>query len=213
MMSKALSNKIYYTTFVLAIFVIALHASYVDLLDVNLPGHDFGYIVQRLILVIGESAVPSFFVISGFLLFSKFTLQGYPRMLLSKVFSMVIPYFIWSITAFLIMQVIYPPMQGRAIEMTFQSALIDILMSNECPHLWFVRPLLVFFICSPLLYFVFKYLKKWSIFIPVALFFVYLFFRPDYGGIVLWIPLFFVGAYLVSPPEPNHPVLYKPNHP
>ena len=40
MMSKALSNKIYYTTFVLAIFVIALHASYVDLLDVNLPGHD-----------------------------------------------------------------------------------------------------------------------------------------------------------------------------
>ena len=196
MMDKALSHKIYYTTFVLAIFVIALHSSYIEVLNPSLEGYDFAYIIQRLFLVLGEAAVPTFFVVSGYLLFIKFSLKEYPRMLLGKVFSLVIPYFVWSIAAFLFMQILFPLMNGKPIEITFQSAVIDILLSNEYPHLWFIRPLLVYFICSPLLYFVFKYLRKWSIFIPVALFFVYMFFRPEYGGILLWIPLFFIGSYL-----------------
>ena len=195
-MNKVLSNKIYYVTFVLAVFVIVLHSSYVEQLNPELIGYDFSYVIQRIFLVIGEAAVPTFFVISGFLLFSKFTLKDYPRMLLKKLFSLVIPYLFWSLLAFVIMQVFYPLIKGEAIEITFKSAIVDILLANECPHLWFIRPLLVFFICSPLLYFVFKYLKKWSIFIPAILFFVYMFFRPEYGGILIWIPMFFIGSYL-----------------
>jgi len=195
-MNKVLSNKIYYVTFVLAVFVIVLHSSYVEQLNPELIGYDFSYVIQRIFLVIGEAAVPTFFVISGFLLFSKFTLKDYPRMLLKKLFSLVIPYLFWSLLAFVIMQVFYPLIKGEAIEITFKSAIVDILLANECPHLWFIRPLLVFFICSPLLYYVFKYLKKWSIFIPVILFFVYMFFRPEYGGILIWIPMFFIGSYL-----------------
>lgn len=196
MMNKVLSNKIYYTTFILAFFVVALHSSYLEALNPDIEGYNFSYIIQRLFLVICEGAVPTFFAISGYLLFCKFTLKNYPKMLLSKVFSLVIPYFIWSILAFILMQIILPLLNGETIEITFKSAIIDILLANEYPHLWFVRPLLVFFICSPILYFVFKYLKKWSIFIPVILFFVYMFFRPEYGGILIWIPLFFVGSYL-----------------
>jgi surface polysaccharide O-acyltransferase-like enzyme len=195
-MNKILSNKIYYVTFVLAVFVIVLHSSYVEQLNPELIGYDFGYVFQRIFLVIGEAAVPTFFVISGFLLFSKFTLKDYPRMLLKKLFSLVIPYLFWSLLAFVIMQVFYPLIKGETIEITFKSAIVDILLAKECPHLWFIRPLLVFFICSPLLYFVFKCLKKWSIFIPVILFFVYMFFRPEYGGILIWIPMFFIGSYL-----------------
>ncbi len=195
-MNKVLSNKIYYATFILSMLVMLLHASYLELLDVNLPGYDFAYTVHRLFLVIGEAAVPTFFVISGYLLFTKYTLRGYPKLLLGKLFSLVIPYFIWSVLAFLFMQIAFPLMKGEAVSMTFKSVVIDILLSNEYPHLWFVRPLLVYFVCSPILYFAFKFLKKWSIIIPVALFFVYMFFRPQYGGILLWIPLFFVGSYL-----------------
>ncbi len=194
--SKGLSNKIYYVTFGLAILVMALHSSYLEVLDPTFAGYDFAYIIQRLFLVIGDAAVPTFFVISGYLLFSKFTLNGYPRMLLSKVFSLVIPYFVWSVLGLVFIQVLYPLMRGVPIEMTFQSVAIDILLANAVPHLWFVRPLLLYFICSPLLYFVFKYLKKWSIFIPAILFFVYIFFRPEYGGLLLFIPLFFIGSYL-----------------
>ena len=200
-------------TFILAIFVILLHASYLDFLDPGLPGYDFTYIIQRIFLVLGDAAVPTFFVVSGYLLFTKFTLKGYPKMLLHKVFSLVIPYFIWSVTAFLIMQIIYPLIKGEAINITFQSALIDILLSKECPHLWFIQPLAVYFICSPLLYFIFKYLRKWSIFIPAILFVIYLFFRPYYGGILLFIPLFFIGSYLsyfkVSIINKYHPRLFS----
>ncbi|MBE6126622.1 MAG: acyltransferase [Erysipelotrichaceae bacterium] len=196
MLSKALSNKLYYTTFLLAVFVLVLHSSYVDVLDPALAGYEFSYSIQRVFLVIGDAAVPTFFAISGYLLFTKFTLRGYPKMLLGKVFSLVIPYFVWSVLAFLLMQVFFPLFNGEPITLTFQSVVVDILMANSYPHLWFVRPLLVYFVCSPLLYFAFKYLRKWSIFIPVILLFVYMFFRPEYGGILLFIPLFFIGSYL-----------------
>jgi hypothetical protein len=196
MINKELSNKIYYSTFVLAVLVIAIHSSFVGYLDPATSGYSFSLIFQRIILTIADSAVPTFFVISGYLLFSKFTLKDYPRMLLKKVFSLVIPYFIWSIMGFLSVRVFYPLIRHEAIEMTFQSASLDILLANCCPQIWFVRPLLVFFICSPILYFIFKYLKKWSIFIPIAIFVIYIFFRPNYFGIVYWIPLFFVGCYL-----------------
>ncbi len=195
-MKKELSFKIYYSTFVLAILVIGLHSSFVGFLDPNLGGYSFSLSFQRVFLTIGDAAVPTFFVISGYLLFSKFTLAKYPKMLLKKVFSLVIPYFIWSVLGFLFTRIFIPLLNHESIELTFQSVSLDILLSKCSLHLWFVRTLMVFFIASPILYFVFKFLKKWSIFIPVIVFVVYIFFRPDYSGILFWIPAFFVGSYL-----------------
>ena len=195
-MKKELSFKIYYSSFVLAILVIGLHSSFVGFLDPNLGGYSFSLTFQRVFLTIGDAAVPTFFVISGYLLFSNFTLIDYPKMLLKKVFSLVIPYFIWSILGFLFARIIFPLLNQESIELTFQSVALDILLSKCCPHIWFVRTLMVFFIASPILYFVFKYLKKWSIFIPVIVFAIYIFFRPDYFGILFWIPVFFIGSYL-----------------
>lgn len=195
-MKKGLSFKIYYSTFVLAILVIALHSSFVGFLDPNLGGYSFSLIFQRIFLTIGDAAVPTFFVISGYLLFSKFTLKDYPKMLLKKVFSMIIPYFIWSILSFLFIRIIIPLANHESIELTFESVSLDILLAKCGIHLWFVRTLMVYFVFSPILYFAFKYLKRWSIFIPIIVFIVYLFFRPEYNGILFWIPLFIVGSYL-----------------
>ena len=196
MMSKELSHKIYYSTLVLVILVIGLHSSFTGFLNPNLDGYSFSLAFQRVFLTIGDATVPTFFVISGYLLFSNFTLKEYPKMLLKKVFSLVIPYFIWSILGFLFARIIFPLLNHESIELTFQSVALDILLANCCPQIWFVRTLVVFCICSPLLYFVFKYLKKWSIFIPIIVFTIYIFFRPDYFKILFWIPLFFVGSYL-----------------
>ena len=76
MINKTLSNEIYYTTFILAVFIIAMHSSYVDTLNPSAIGYDFSYFIQRFFFVVGDSAVPTFFVISGFLLFSNFTLKN-----------------------------------------------------------------------------------------------------------------------------------------
>ena len=195
-MSKEISYKIYYSTFILAILVISLHSSFTGFLNPIIDGYSFSLAIQRVFLTIGDAAVPTFFVISGYLLFSKFTLKEYPKLLLKKVFSLVIPYFIWSVLGFLFLRIIFPLANHESIELTFQSAFLDILLAKCCPQIWFVRTLMVFFISSPILYLVFKYLKKWSIFIPIIIFAVYIFFRPDYYGILFWIPLFFVGSYL-----------------
>ena len=195
-MNKLISNKIYITTFVLAILIIAIHSSCVGYLNSETSGYTFSYVIQRMIITIADAAVPLFFVISGYLLFRNFTLKSYPRMLLKKVFSLVIPYFIWSVTGFIIIRLIYPLIVNGAIELTFKDAVLDILLANCCPQIWFVRPLLVYFICSPILYFAFKYLRKWSIAIPVILFIIYFFFKPYYSGILFWIPFFFIGSFL-----------------
>ena len=47
-----------------------------------------------------------------------------------------------------------------------------------------------------MLYFLFKGLRRFSILIPVALLTLYLFIRPDYYGLLLWIPPFSIGANL-----------------
>lgn len=195
-MSKEISNKIYYATFIMAILVVAIHSSFTGFLDPVANGYQFSLTIQRIFLTLGDAAVPTFFVISGYLLFNNYVLKDYPKMLLKKLFSLVIPYFLWSILGFLAVRIIIPAIKKETIELTFQSVALDILLSNGCLHIWFIRPLVVFCICSPLLYFVFKYLKKWSIFIPIIVFVIYIFFTPNYYGILLWIPLFFVGCYL-----------------
>lgn len=180
----------------MAVLVIAIHSSFTNFLDINGSGYTFSLVIQRIFLSLGDAAVPTFIVISGYLLFSKFVLKEYPRMLLKKLFSLVIPYFIWSILGFILLRLIVPLFTHEVVEFTFKSVVLDILLSNGCPQIWFIRPLVVYFICSPILYFIFKYLKKWSIFIPIAIFIIYIFFRPNYYGIAFWIPLFFIGSYL-----------------
>ena len=194
-MKKELSHKIYYLSFILAILVIGLHSSFTDYLDPGIAHYALSFSFQKVFLTIGDAAVPTFFVISGFLLFSKFTLSSYPKMLLRKVFSLVIPYFIWSILGFLFVRIAYPLLNHEPLSLTFQSVILDILLANCCPQIWFVRTLTVFCVCSPILYFAFKCLGKWSAVIPAALFVTYIFFRPNYYGIVFWIPLFFLGSY------------------
>lgn len=195
-MKKALSNKIYYASFVLAVLVIGLHSSFVGYLDPDLAYYSFALAFHRVFLTIGDAAVPTFFLVSSYLLFSKFRLVDYPKMLFKKVFSLVIPYFIWSILGFLFARIILPLCNHETIELSFLSVCLDILLAKSCPQIWFVRTLMAFFIASPIFYFIFRCLKRWSIVIPVIVFVVYLFFRPDYFGIVFWIPLLFVGSYL-----------------
>ena len=209
MIDKLTSNKIYCATFILAVLVISIHSSYMDCLNPLVNGYDFSFTIHRTIIAIADSAVPTFFAISGYLLFSKFTLKEYPKTLLKKVFTLVIPYLMWSVIGFLSIKIFYPLIINSPIEVTFESVVLDILFSRHCPQIWFIRPLLVYIICSPILYFIFKYLKKWSIFIPITIFVIYIFFRPDYYGIAFWIPLFFVGSYLAyfKAPIQNH---FKP---
>ena len=208
-MSKETSNKIYYATFIMAILVMAIHSSFTGFLDPEAVGYHFSFATQKVFLTLGDAAVPTFFVISGYLLFNNYILKDYPRMLLKKLFSLVIPYFLWSVLGFLVTRIIIPAIRKEVIELTFQSVALDILLSNGCPQIWFIRPLVVFCICSPLLYFIFKYLKKWSIFIPITIFVIYIFFMPNYFGVLFWIPLFFVGCYLsyFKIPVMNH---FKP---
>ena len=195
-MNKETSNKIYYVTFFMAILVIALHSSFASYLDKDAAGYIFSFTIQKSIFTFADAAVPTFFTISGYLLFNNYILKDYPKMLLKKLFSLVIPYFIWSVFGFLFSRIIVPLIKQETLELTFQSVALDILLANGCLQIWFIRPRVVFCICSPLLYFLFKYLKKWSIFIPITLFIINIFFIPNYYGIIFWIPLFIVGSYL-----------------
>ena len=97
--------------FPLAILVIFIHMSPTV---ANILEAEYGLLSGKGLLnaleisisyVIAQTAVPSFFFISGFLFFMHFkewSWAGYRKKLLSRVKSLLVPYFLWNTTAFLL---------------------------------------------------------------------------------------------------------------
>lgn len=57
--------------------------------------------IERLISEnLASLAVPSFFMISGILFYRDFTIDKYPQKLRSRLFSLIIPFFLWNIIRF-----------------------------------------------------------------------------------------------------------------
>lgn len=92
MIERGLPHKIYCASFLLAILVVGIHCSFLDSPNPELVGFGLSFTLQRFFIAIGDVTVPMFFVISGYLHFCKFSLESYPRMLLRKVSTLVIPY-------------------------------------------------------------------------------------------------------------------------
>lgn len=166
-----LSSAITWLRFPLIFLVIMLHGHSV----VQIPGEHITYFrfLYPLALWLGETGVPGFFFISGFLLFlSKKT---YINKIKTRFHSLLVPYIIWN-SLLLILYLIaysidYPlDINGKNIA---EYDLIDYIrlfwdrgsfdsgnfVPLLCP-LWYIRNLLIMSILSPLFYYIIKYLRE-----------------------------------------------------
>ena len=165
------NEKIANLQFVLSILIVVIHA---NCLFFNLPGEELQYVYGNnystyIQLFFSEGiariAVPTFFIISGYLFFNTFDggFKSYGKKLKRRIFSLLIPYLFWSaftFFAFFFAQKIpgigeYFTTRNDA-ELTFKILFDNIIISSYNSPLWYVRYLIVFSILSIAIYWLVK---------------------------------------------------------
>ena len=168
---KRLSEAINWLRFPLIFFIIMLHCYSVQ----NLEGDHYIYfkIIYPFSLWLGESGVPTFFFISGYLFF--ISRKTYFQKIETRLHTLLIPYILWNLIMLTLYGVTYafgfPQLIGDSSLSDFQ--LTDYLrlfwdkgsydngnfVPILCP-LWYIRNLIIMSILSPLLYFIIRYVRE-----------------------------------------------------
>lgn len=197
------SYKIENINHILIGMVVCLHCSLYNYLSGNKASEYYINSALRFLNVIFDAAVPTFFVISAYLYYKNFTTKKYISKLKSRVFSLVIPYFLWSTIMYVYYALITVLISGASVtiessvELSWKGAFISILTAKSALTMWFVRVLVVFAVISPIFYVLIKIFKKK---IEQVLCFVFLVFftiilKEQYSHAFYWIPCHYLGGY------------------
>jgi len=200
--TKNQSTAIDLLRFPLAIAVIFIH---MNPLTFSLPEADFPMLSGRGVLnvigitmshVLTRIAVPTFFMISGYLFFynfRNFTWKGYKNKMRSRIKTLIIPYIAWNILTFGIVilmqirQVLLCRNSWQSVLAYIQENSLNIFLNckvfdntenllgwaiyNTGPidlPLWFLRDLIVVSILTPLIYWFVKKTKVWGVLVLLA---------------------------------------------
>ena len=199
---QRLSEAITWLRFPLIFLIILLHCYS----TVRLPGNHEIYfkVTYPFSLWLGETGVPGFFFISGFLFFlSK---KHYQQKLETRFHTLLIPYLLWN-TLLLGLYIIafiagYPQdINGKSIAdytfLDYMRAFWDRGSYDNgnfvpilCPF-WYIRNLLIMSVLSPLLYYIIKYVRE----VYLLIIAVWWLFTPHNAFISQTILFFSLGAY------------------
>ena len=205
-----MSSTIAWMRFPLIFMIVLLHCY----CAIDAHGHPvFFKMVYPFGLNLGETGVPAFFFISGFLFF--YSSKSYTQKVKSRVHSLLIPYLLWN--AMILLVYILLSLMGKPMMISGKSvsdySVIDYLRAFVdrgdwdagngvpmlCPY-WYIRNLMVLCVISPIIYYGIRYLK-WIL--VLALFIWWMSF--SYNGMIASSLLFFcIGAYF--PIEQKNPI-------
>lgn len=201
-MKKRLSNTIAWLRFPLIFLIIMLHCYSVQRIEGE---HEiFFKAVYPFALWLGETGVPGFFFISGFLFFlSK---KSYTEKLRSRFHTLFIPYILWNLLLLILYVFAYAighpqDINGKNI---VGYSFIDYLrlfwdrgsydngnfVPILCP-LWYIRNLIIMSILSPLLNYLIRYVRELFLIIVA----VWWMTTPHNAFISQTILFFSLGAY------------------
>lgn len=174
-----LSSAITWIRFPLIFLIILLHCYSV----VRLEGsHDTYFkVIYPFSLWLGETGVPGFFFISGFLLFlSK---KSYGQKIRTRLSTLVIPYILWNgllLALYLVAFAIGHPqnINGRSLADYHFIDYIRLFWDRGsydngnfvpllCPF-WYIRNLFIMCLLSPLLYYIIRYVREMFLIIITA---------------------------------------------
>ncbi len=179
-MNKFLSKKITRVSFILACCVILLHAT-------NTSTYTFSKynplkLLEDFFACIIGIAVPTFFIISGFLFYQNVnSLQTIKSKCKKRIFTLLIPYLIFNILYTIYFLFVYnvPGLKEHFNNsyrgtLTFDTISRGVLFAEFSGILWYVRNLLILTVLSPLIYYSLK-VKPVSYAILIGLFTIFLF--------------------------------------
>lgn len=160
-------------------------------LHFDLGNSNGAYIVaKRVMNVLGDSAVPAFFIISAYLSFRSQRPIRYLSLLRKKAITLIVPYLLWNIIG-LVYCVGLSVLRGEK----FVFSLVDLLFCEYNGPLWFLRVLFGYVILAPAISFISKH-KVLAIVLILGLAACNIFFYTfPYDSLTYWLPCYLLGAY------------------
>ena len=133
----------------LSILVVYQHTQY------RYSGEIFGKIQQFLFYLI-QAAVLMFFMISGYLFYRTFKPENTKEKLLSRVRTLVIPYFVWNVIYTVFTVVLYKLNFIKNTDIEFNWKIFIQTINSDFSPLWFLKYLIVFSLIAPAMYYPLK---------------------------------------------------------
>lgn len=200
---ERISNKLVWYSFILSLMIVSYHAYNVPIysLDTNdtLQGKML-YHFQTYVAGIQNLAIPSFFMISGFLFYRNFSITNTLNKYKSRFFTLLIPYLVWNSVAFLIFAIfthtpfIAAYINMGAVDLTVNGIAKGIFM-GEYNALWFVRVLIGLVILAPVFYYLLRNRIIGAITLSI-LYIIHWFLYVDEFTILYGSLFFFFGGYI-----------------
>ncbi len=194
---KRISDKIKLTVLLATVAVVVRHSYNAHIYQPNILDigpHDINSFVQLLNRHSTASAVPTFFLLSGYLFFRNLHDKGLLRKWNSRLHSLVIPYILWNALYLGFFLVVLPHVSfierfSAYDPLTFNLRTVIQKLTIDPPssHFWFVRDLIGFVALTPLLYLVYRH--QWLAGILLTSLLVY--WRPVDTSVVSSEGLFF----------------------
>ena len=213
-MDALTSRVVSFLRFSLIVAVIGIHCNLLvknPELETRSVFYFLVYITMKLVCI----AVPLFFFISGFLFFKEgiFDFALYSNKLKSRFHTVLVPYLLWNIIYFVIlgvMQFIKPDtlviLHKHIADFRWQdflwifwdisqiTGLADDQRACLVGAFWFLQCLFVLFLVSPIIYYIIRYLRHFTLLIIGILYFTD--FIPEMPGIQCnAIVYYMLGAY------------------
>lgn len=151
-LSGSASVKIRNTGIVCAFLVVLIHCR------PRFEPHSVGWFAKEILENgIAHIAVPFFFAVTGYMLAKDLATKGYKSLLMKRVRTLVVPFFIWNILFWLIWVMgtnAKALINNSTCDISFMSLRQFGLWYSGCPMLsplWYVRAILVMALMSPVL--------------------------------------------------------------
>ena len=153
-MTKRISNKITYISFILSLGVIFIHTDNREVYNL-----DSGFVYEletRIWQICTNVCVPMFFIMSAFLFYQNLNTDNLQRKLKSRIRSLVIPYLIWNAIYYIFFKCMYViPFTQESVKyfvepFTLNDFFRSILLGKYNLVSWFLRCLIVYTFITPI---------------------------------------------------------------
>lgn len=202
-MNKFLSYKISFFNFFLSVLIVILHSNCQNTLGWVNDGSIFANAVafmSSILTMMGHLAVPTFFMISGYLFYRNIMgVQDTFTKIKKRIRTLLIPYLLWnSFFVCLFWCILNTPLVSY-MHMTnnlrdWQDIMSAIINSSMTP-LWFVKDLIIYVLLSPVIYYISRniYVLGFSIIVTI----IYaVSANVNYFSWSYWLPIYLVGVLL-----------------
>lgn len=161
-------NKKTYISFFLSCLVVLIHTINLDIYGITSTNGTldrFVYYLERFINMLADSAVPLFFILSGYLFFINISsTKDIIRKIKKRIFTLGVPLALWGLVYCLYWKILYSlPILNGHLNNRYDLNILYIFLPEKGIynlHLWFICTLLIFVFITPIIY---KLLKNKSL--------------------------------------------------